>query len=471
MSKVLVVDDEPSICWAFQQFLAEDGHEVGVAGSAEEALPMAEAFLPDAVVLDVRLPGMNGISALGPLRKSIGQAPVIIVTAFGDLETAVRAVEAGAFDYLVKPFDLETARAAVNRALDSAGGKRSAAEPRIKDNVDDESLIGSSPPMQEVFKRIALVAATDVPVLITGESGTGKELVARAIHRHSTRRSGPFMPVCLPALSPGVVEAELFGHAKGAFTGALGERKGLLELASGGTVLLDEIGEVDLALQVKLLRTIERKEVTPVGEAKPRSADFRVVAATNRDLAERISADAFREDLYFRLSAFPIHVPPLRERGADVLALAERFLARFSISSGVHPLMRSEFSSELLRRKWWGNVRELKNAVEHAAILARGGRLLPEHLPEPLAPLSRSPAGQPLEDRIAQLVAQWTEAEAGKLEDKDQGELYEKLLAAVEPVLLRTILDQKNQNRAAAALALGLHRATLRQKLRRYEIE
>ena len=400
MSKVLVVDDEASICWAFRQFLTDDGHDVAVASSAEEAIPLAESFAPDAVVLDVRLPGQDGISALGALQSAGGDAPVIVITAFGDLDTAVRAVAAGAFDYLVKPFDLETARGVVARALESVDAKTTPAASALDAKtrrILGETLLGSSPAMQDVFKRIALVASTDIPVLITGESGVGKELVARAIHENGSRRKGPFVPICPPALGQGVIESELFGHAKGAFTGATAERKGLLELASGGTVLLDEIGDVDLAIQVKLLRAIERREVAPVGDGRPRPADFRVIAATHRDLRERIAEGLFREDLYFRLSAFPIHVPPLRERKEDLPELAERFLAGFSVGGESRASFSQAFLDELPKRSWWGNVRELRNAVEHAAILARGGRLLPEHLPPPAprTPRSERPRSKP----------------------------------------------------------------------------
>ncbi|HEV7999522.1 MAG TPA: sigma-54 dependent transcriptional regulator, partial [Planctomycetaceae bacterium] len=282
MSHVLIVDDEPSICWGFRELLAEEGYEVSVASSAEEALELAESALPDAVVLDVRLPGRDGLSTIQDLRRRIGAAPIIVITAFGNLETAVRALEEGAYDYLTKPFDLEQISEVLRRAL-----RRSStiAAPANDDrSIAPETFIGTSPAMQAVFKQIALVAPSDVPVLITGESGTGKELVAQAVHRHSRRREAPFLPTCLAALSPGLIESELFGHVRGAFTGAEQARQGLLELADGGTVFLDEIGDVPLPVQVKLLRAFEQHEVTPVGDARSRRSDFRVLAATNRPL-------------------------------------------------------------------------------------------------------------------------------------------------------------------------------------------
>jgi two-component system nitrogen regulation response regulator GlnG len=243
MSRILVVDDEASICWAFREFLADLGHEVNIASSAEEGLKLAEGGTLDAVVLDIRLPGIDGLTALKGFRDRVGPAPIIVMTAFGNLETVVRAMEGGAFEYLVKPFDLDQAGAVVARALEKAkppSTTRSMSTPAAM----TEALIGKSAAMQDLFKRIALVAPTDVPVLITGESGTGKELVARAIHRHSGRRDGPYLPICLAALNPGLVEGELFGHLRGSFTGAVHDHKGLLELADGGSVLLDEVGDI-----------------------------------------------------------------------------------------------------------------------------------------------------------------------------------------------------------------------------------
>ena len=316
MSNILVVDDEESICWSFRELLVDEGHRVEIAASAEEAIRRVAEIRPDAVVLDVRLPGMDGLTALPLLRERTGGSPIVVMTAFGDLETAVRAVETGAFDYLVKPFDLDQVTAVVRRALEAGKRPRTSGQPAQPPGLGDV-LVGSSPPMQTLFQRIALVASADVPVLITGESGTGKELVARALHRYGSRRDGPFVPVCLPALSPSLVEAELFGHAKGAFTGASQDRKGIFEFQlHGGTVLLDEIGDSPAMLQVKLLRAIENREIAPVGDARTRPVDIRVLAATNRLLPSMVASGTFREDLYFRLAAFPIRRPRLYASGS-----------------------------------------------------------------------------------------------------------------------------------------------------------
>ena len=468
MSRILVVDDEASIGWAFREFLADDGHHVELACSAEEAFALADAGPFDAVVLDVRLPGMDGLSALGQLRRRVDDAPIVVITAFGNLDTAVRAIEGGAFDYLVKPFDLDQAAEVLRRALEMA---KTRGNSPIGSPAPDpgEVLIGASPPMQALFKRIALVAAADVPVLITGESGTGKELVARAIHRHGARRDGPYLPVCLAALSPGLVEAEIFGHVRGAFTGATQDRRGLLELAHGGTVLLDEIGDITPALQVKLLRAIENREVTPVGDARARRVDLRILAATNRPLPELVASGAFREDLYFRLGAFPIRVPALRERREDIPALAEHFLRRCRRPGDGDAGLPEEVRRLLMGRPWPGNVRELRHAVEHAAILARGGPIRPEHLPPP-GSVQAGAARTTADDLQARLEA-WAAAECASAGEESPGAgLYDRLLALVEPPLLKAVLARTGNNRAAAAEILGLHRSTLRQKLKGYDL-
>jgi two-component system nitrogen regulation response regulator GlnG len=409
MSRILIVDDEASICWALREFLADLGHEVAIAASAEEGFKIADGGGVDAVVLDVRLPGMDGLTALARFRERVGPAPIIVITAFGNLETVVRAMEGGAFEYLVKPFGLDQVGAVLKRALEK-GKPQSRSGLQAITPTGSEALIGASPAMQDLYKSIALVAPTDVPVLITGESGTGKELVARAIHRHSGRSSGPFLPICLAALSPGLVERELFGHLRGSFTGASHDRKGLLELANGGTVLLDEVGDIPPAIQVKLLRAIEHREVTPVGDARPRPTDIRLIAATNRPLAELMAAGQFREDLYFRLSVFHIHIPPLRERRDDIPGLAEHFLIQPRLPNVAAFHLATDVLQELQSRLWVGNVRELRNAIEHAAIVARGQPIRPEHLPQTTT--GTPPEGSHDIRAIQERIVRWTGQEA-----------------------------------------------------------
>jgi two-component system nitrogen regulation response regulator GlnG len=468
MSRILIVDDEASICWAFREFLADEGHDVKIAASAEEGFAIADRGGLDAVVLDVRLPGMDGLTALDGFRERVGHAPIIVMTAFGNLETAVRAMEGGAFEYLIKPFGLDQAGSVIKRALEEPKPRNRRA-PDAVTPAALETLFGSSPVMHELFKCIAVVAPTDVPVLITGESGTGKELVARAIHRHSARRGGPFLPICLAALSPSLVERELFGHLQGSFTGASHDRKGLLELAHGGTVLLDEVGDIPSTLQVKLLRAIEHREVTPVGDARPRPTNIRVIAATNRPLAELMAAGQFRDDLYFRLSVFPIHLPPLRERRDDIPGLAIHFLRQARLPDGVDADLSKDVLEALESRPWAGNVRELRNAIEHAAIVARGRPIRPEHLP-PSANGGSVAGGAPDIQKIRELISLWTAREMRTGGSPGESPLYERFLELVEPPLLRAALEQCRGNRASTAQMLGIHRATLRQKLRKYGI-
>jgi DNA-binding NtrC family response regulator len=466
MSRILVVDDEASICWAFRESLSDLGHHVDIASSAEEGLTIAAKSPFDAVVLDVRLPGIDGLSAMHEFRARLGRVPIIVVTAFGDLDTAVKAVEGGAFDYLVKPFDLSQATAALTRALDP---RRHGAALAASPEPETDGLIGKAPVMQELFKRIALVAPTNVPVLITGESGTGKELVARAIHRHSARKNGPLLPVCLAALSPSVIERELFGHLKGSFTGALQDRKGLFELAGGGSVLLDEIGDVSPSLQVKLLRAIEHGEVTPVGDARPRPIDIRVIAATNRPLHALLASGEFREDLFYRLSVFQIEVPRLGDRREDIPALAQHFLRRARPGNASLAPLGQDVLDELQRRPWTGNVRELRNAIEYAAIVARGDRIRQEHLPAATAKTETEPRSDRAE--IQGRLAAWTKRALRAPGPETSSPLYERFLELAEPAVLRALVEECGRNRGLAAQALGIHRATLRGKLRKYGID
>jgi two-component system, NtrC family, nitrogen regulation response regulator GlnG len=462
MSHVLIIDDEPAICWAFRESLGDDGHRVSVAGNADEALRQIEQQTPDVVVLDVRLPGQDGLSLLRQLRDQIRATPIIMMTAFGSLDTAVQAIDGGAFDYLPKPFDLDQAVAVIGRALASRSAPDdSTSSPAGRTAAAAATIVGSSPPMQAVFRKIALVADSDVSVLITGESGTGKELVAEAIHRHSRRRGEPFVPVCVPALSATVLESELFGHVKGAFTGADHNRTGLLDLADGGTAFFDEIGDVPLALQVKLLRAMERQEITPVGSATSHRADFRLIAATNQNLPRMVAAGTFREDLFYRLNVFHLELPPLRDRREDVPLLVQHFLDQTSVHDGDPISLTDEALAELTRRDWPGNVRELRNAVEHAAIVARGGTISPECLPAAQATPAQATS-------FEAMLQDWVRRRLNRLQSDATANVYEELLERCEPVLFEQALEHAGGNRSAAARLLGIHRETLRQKLRKY---
>ncbi len=462
MKHILVVDDEEAVCWSLQRALGREGHAVSVAASAEKAFSLINQQRPDVLILDVRLPGMDGLTALARFRHLLPDLPVIVVTAFGDLPTAVRAVEGGAFDYLAKPFDLQQALDCVHRALLCRPAPEAAPESH-GDSAGPEEIVGRSAAMQNVFKRIALVAARDSCVLISGESGTGKELVARAIHRYSARRDQPFLPVHIAALNPNLVESELFGHTRGAFTGATQARPGLLALAEGGTVFLDELADIPLPVQVKLLRVLEQNEVLPVGGAQPQRLDIRILAATHQDLTRCVAEGRFRHDLFFRLNVFQIALPALRERPADLEPLAEHFLRRFEPRA--LPLLPQTLRF-LQSLPWLGNVRELRNALEHAAILARGGPLLPEHFPTLAVDLSHT---SPVE-QLAAMVRQWLAERVRSSGTTPPGDLYAELLRCVEPALLDEVMKRVEGNRWAAAQWLGLNRATVRKKLALYDL-
>jgi two-component system nitrogen regulation response regulator GlnG len=330
-------------------------------------------------------------------------------------------------------------------------------------------MVANSPVMQEVFRRIAYAAASDANVLITGESGTGKELVARAIHRYSARASGPFVAVNVAALSPSLAESELFGHVRGAFTGADQTRVGLLAQADGGTLFLDEVADIPLPAQVKLLRAIEEGEVVPVGSNDRTKTDFRVVSATHQELLNRVQDGSFRHDLYFRLCAFQIDIPPLRNRAEDIRDLADHFLRLSTSNERPPPPVAAQTYTELASRPWYGNVRELRNAVEHALILARGSTVMPEHLPPPasIIPEQMAPADQ--QATVQALVSQWAAAQFSQADNVQ--ELYNQLLAIVEPPLFAEALKQSRGQCAEAARKLGMHRTTLRKKLDQYNIE
>lgn len=503
---VLIVDDEPSIGWGLSKLVERLGWTASALSHADAAIEAARHQTPDVIILDVRLPGMSGIEALPHFRQLFPLTPVIMVTAFGDLETAVEAVRRGAFEYLVKPFDLATAEKALQRALAFAAEQRrprEQPEPAVpsRELADEGWLIGKSAAMQAVFKQIALVAPSSACVHLRGESGTGKELVARAIHRYSRRTEGPFIPVNLAALNPTLVESELFGHVKGAFTGADAPRKGLLEQAHGGTIFLDEVADIPAGLQVKLLRTLEHGEIWPVGAEEPRHADFRLLSATHQDLRTLVATGTFRHDLYFRLVTFQLDLPPLRDRDDDIVELAEHFLERLAVRNHMpKPTLSAEVEAELRSRPWYGNVRELRNVMEHALILSRGAALTCSNLPPALPPLTHLTAAEfetstnpnPVEAAAATTRASGVTATAAVPSATDQesmpavrdavtewarravreagdgAELFERFLALVEPPFLEVLLEQHRRQVAAAARVLGLHRSTLKKKLERY---
>ncbi len=462
MPKVLVVDDEQAICWGIAKVASKLGHEVATAASAEEGLKIANASPPDLLVLDVRLPGMDGLTAIEEFRSAAGDIPIIIITAFGDMNTAVRTVRSRVFDYLVKPFDVATVRTTIERAM-----RQDDALPPTAVNVDTkEQLVGQTPVVQQLFKQIALVAATETNVVLQGESGVGKELVARAIHEHSAATNAPFVAVHVAALNPMLTESELFGHKSGAFTSANRSRDGLLVQANGGTLFLDEVADIPLSLQVKLLRAVEQGEVLPVGSDTAVKTRFRVIGATHQDLKQSVLGGTFRHDLYFRLSAFEILVPPLRERPDDIPLLATHFASQLS------PVPRSiaeETIAELRNRAWHGNVRELRNAIEHALVVARTGVIMPEHLPPPQPSFLTASTGSHTNQEQLEDVS-YRRAEELLNDPNVAGHVHSRLLSEVERPLLEQAMKRYANECAPAARALGLHRTTLKKKLDEYHL-
>jgi len=391
-ARVLVVDDEPSARGGLEKLLRQEGYEVDTAAEGAIALGIASERPPDVVVTDLKMPRMDGIELLGKLREQDIEMPVIVVTAFGDVASAVAAMRAGAEDYLTKPVDFDALALAIERAIERRDlrieADRLRRQLREKNGEGLEGLIGASPAMQKVYRIARQVAGARATVLITGESGTGKGELARAIHKKGPRADAPFITLHCAALAESLLESELFGHEKGAFTGADKRRAGRFEQANGGTLFLDEVGEIPAATQVKLLRVLQEKTFERVGGNEAIQVDVRLIAATNRDLAEDVRQGRFREDLYYRLNVVHIDMPPLRLRGADVIVLAEHFLRRFAQENKKRVEGFSDDArSKIIAHRWPGNVREIENAIERAVVLCEGPLIQGDDLPIDVAPM------------------------------------------------------------------------------------
>jgi two-component system nitrogen regulation response regulator GlnG len=460
MAYILVIDDEANICRSFELYFGEMGHRVSSAPSGERGLEMFDSDRPDAVILDVRLPGRSGLEILEDIRKRDSRIPVVIITGHGTMETAVTAMKNGAFDYLTKPIDLPEARTVIEKALRSRELARELQRLRAEVKMDHGLLTGRTPVMQDLYKKIGAVAGSDASVLIIGESGVGKELVARAIHENSHRRGKPFEPVQCAALPATLLESELYGYEKGAFTGAESSKPGKFAVADGGTIFLDEVGEFPLETQVKLLRFLQERTVEPLGSTKRIKLDVRVIAATNAPLLERIKSGQFREDLFFRMAVVTIVVPPLRDRVDDVPLLVARFLEEAGCAdAGV----ASAVLDGLRAYHWPGNVRELKNAIEHAKVIARGSTILPEHLPDTVR--GETPPDGSLEEVVARIIGEIIAA--GAAEDLT----HEYVMELWEKPFLRAVLKKMGGNKLRAAEILKINRATLRRKLKRLGLD
>jgi DNA-binding NtrC family response regulator len=434
---ILVVDDAPDTLEILERNLTGQDYQVFRASSVAEAIRVLEATSVDLVVTDLKMPEVNGIDLIRHVRNNFRETEVMMITGYPTIEGAVTAVKAGAEEFLSKPFTDEELLAAVRRTLDKLQMRKVSRPHRSRLQASSYGFVGESEALQEVIRAIAKAASTAATVLISGESGTGKELAARAIHYNSSRSSAPFVPVNCGAIPEELLESELFGHVKGAFTGAAETRAGFFQTADGGTIFLDEISETSLSMQVKLLRVLQDKEVCMVGSTRPRRVDVRILASTNQDLPTLVKKGVFREDLYFRINVVAIDLPPLRERGDDILLLTQYFAARFAEQFGKAVPRFSDQALQVLRNYHWpGNVRELENVIQRVVVMTDG-----EHIEVPDLPsLMRFSALR----------------EAG----------FNRTLAEVEEEYIRNVLTSVNGNKTQAAKILGIDRKTLREKLR-----
>ncbi len=452
MARILVADDEKNIRLILRKFLQSQGHEVVEAENGIEAFGILKEKNIDLAFVDIKMPGKSGLEILGEVKD----VPIVILTAYGTMDFTVIAMEKGAVDYITKPFSFEEISAIIKRVLSS---------PRQGEVPDAEEgeIVGTSKRMQEVFKIIGRVAKSDITVLITGESGTGKELVAKAIHRYSNRKNKPFVAVNCAALPPSLLEAELFGYERGAFTGAVSSKKGLFEQANGGTLFLDEIGELPVELQSKLLRVLQEREIRRIGGEKSIKVDIRIVAATNRDLEQEVKEGRFREDLFFRLNVVNIEIPPLRERKEDIIPLAVYFINKFSTEFKLPAKELSERAIKwLLNYQFPGNVRELENMILRAMVVSPMDVIDIEDL-KPSASNMGIPSFQDsIKDFVAQVFA---------VEQKEKNNLYELVIGSAERILIEEVLRKCGFNQLKASKVLGIHRNTLRRKIKELGIK
>ncbi len=439
--RILIVDDELVVRDSLGRWFESEGYEVGLAPSGREALLAIQETRYDLALVDIKMPGMDGMELQQRLSQADPDLIIVIMTGYASVETAVQALKRGAYDYITKPIDPDELVHLVSKALEHKRATRELT--RLRENLQElypaTELIGKSPPMKRVLELIEMVAPTDTTVLITGESGTGKELVARAIHAFSPRRYMPMVVIHCGALTETLLESELFGHERGAFTGAQYRKKGKFEVADGGTVFLDEISDISLKTQTDLLRVLQEKEVVRVGGTQPIRVDFRCIAATNKNLEDLVKAGTFRPDLYYRLNVFTVPLPPLRERREDIPLLAEHFLNKYATAMNRPvPRLTPEVVDLLLTYDWPGNVRELENAVERALVISRGAEIQPAHFPFQLQP-HQSGNSQSLEE--------------------------------VERAHIERVVRQCQGNLSRAARILGIDRSTLYSKLRRYGLK
>ena len=465
MDKLLLIDDEADVRYSFERiFGSKDGLELSTAASGEEALNLIPQLQPDLVIMDVRMGGVTGIETLQRLREFDTKTPVILMTAFGTTQTAIQAMKHGAYDYILKPFDVPKLEELVAKALDAARSMKQVVsyEPLLEQEDYDLGIIGQSAAMQEVFKTIGQLASSDATALITGESGTGKELVARAIYTHSQRSDRSYLAINCAAIPENLLESELFGHEKGAFTGASSQRIGKFEQSDGGTIFLDEIGDMTLATQTKILRVLQDGTFERVGGNQSVKTDVRLIAATNRPLEEAVAAEDFREDLFYRLNVVRVKLPALRERREDIPQLVSYFLARNSPDPKKPKTIQADARALLEGYDWPGNVRELENAIRRALVMAKGESVIADNLPPEI--LSGHSEKEPDADGddfsgLSAKLFRWA---------RNNPDL--KVIPAVDRELVINALKETEGNQVQAAKLLGITRATLRKRIEKFSI-
>ncbi|MBI5774016.1 MAG: sigma-54-dependent Fis family transcriptional regulator [Verrucomicrobia bacterium] len=480
MDKLLLIDDEADVQYSFRRIFTSPEIEISTAASGEEGLRLIPKIKPDLVIMDVRMGGITGLETLRRLRQFDAKLLVIMMTAYGTTQTAIEAMKLGAYDYLLKPFDVPRLKQIVEAALKAARDMKRVVsyQPLLESEDYDQGIVGRSEPMQNVFKLVGQLAASDATALVTGESGTGKELVARAIYHHSQRSQQPFLAINCAAIPENLLESELFGHEKGAFTGASVQRIGKFEQCDKGTIFLDEIGDMSLATQTKILRVLQSGEFERVGGNQKVKVDVRVIAATNKPLEQAVAAKEFREDLFYRLNVVRIQMPPLRERRGDIRLLVNYFLKKFAQSQRQPPkAVLPEALAALERHAWPGNVRELENVIQRALVVAKGAAILPGDLP---AEFFSGPAGRPVAGSATPPPAPVPGKAAGADEFADladrlfhwaRAQKQLKLIPAMERELIAHALAETKGNQVQAAKLLGITRATLRKRVEKYGIQ
>jgi len=471
IKNILVADDEESIRWVLGKALTKQGFKVDLAADGKEALEMFRHKNYDMAVLDIKMPGITGLELLKRFQEDRPELLTVIMTAESTMKNAIEAMKQGAYDYITKPFDLDALDAIILKAnkATAVSEQVNLLKEELREHYQlDRNIIGNSQPMQQVYKLLGKVAPSDVTVLVTGESGTGKELVARAIHYNSPRLGKPFLALNCAAIPRELLESELFGHEKGAFTGATERKSGKFEQANGGTLFLDEIGDMPLELQAKLLRVLQEKEITRTGGSVTIQVDVRIVAATNQELKKKVRSKEFREDLYYRLNVVPLELPPLRERREDIPLLTEYFIQHAIEELGVGTKWCTEETIKMLQTyNWPGNVRELENAIQRATLLSSDPMLTPADFPILGEPQHKEEQNSSLEA----LIANKLQASLAQMDVNELDNLYDMVLQQMERPLIQIVLEKTRGNQVRTAEILGINRNTLRKKINTLGIE